>query len=134
MILCRVSNVLVSQCMAEQKYCNFAGGWTMCSMTKFLQRGGRTQGEIAAWISGSVKKSTLPVDGICSCAKTNTAPFDSAWSCALGTAVQENHVCLGLTTYGSCRSVGLKQNSTEAKWSARDPAYTPTNGAVCCYN
>jgi hypothetical protein len=129
-----------NQCDAH-KGCNQAAGWTICTASQFLVRGGKLVPSSAAtpgaWIKGCVRHGDgpahAPTDKYCDCVGgTGTvAKVKIQWNCADTWPFTTTAANMGLRTGPACHRVGTNDPSTEAYWRAQSSP-SPGNEVVCC--
>ncbi len=123
----------VNQCEAAT-LCNSAAGWTLCTASQFLARGGKTSFlEPKAWIASCIRIAGVlqaPTQRVCSCVNTPAKSVASSWPCGGGGGLTSVNSEVGVRTFNSCRKIG-GINTAGAFWKNLAPE-KPLSAALCC--
>jgi hypothetical protein len=135
MVTCADPKGAHNQC-ATAALCNAAAGWTLCTTSQFLARGGKTTPTTQqGWLASCVRDNgnpTAPSDGVCGgCTSSGGAPVDVGWRCTGSSSDKKNNLYVGVATFSECRRVGVNQATAEGMWH---PLETPAlvGAAICC--
>jgi pentapeptide MXKDX repeat protein len=118
--------------------CNTAAGWSLCTASQYLARGGKTTApplQDNAWLSGCIRSGGAPyapTDTLCpgNC-KAGSAPAATvAWQCGPGSFTRSD-AYLAVLTRTACRRVGVNSAAYEGFWSFR-ATNQPRPNVVCC--
>jgi hypothetical protein len=137
MVVCGPGAMKISadQCEAEATFC--APGWTLCTASQFLARGGMTDpAPYAAWIAGCIREGggavTTPTDRICACTPGARASLELLGiGCDGTTEYRADGANIGIVASPGCYAAGPSGVGPMARWQ---PMPTPAawTGAVCC--
>jgi hypothetical protein len=136
MVICRSALQKVNHCNAEA-LCNTAGGWSLCSASQYLKRGGKAQGvQENAWLKSCVLSGGTPhapSDALCSqCSAAKGSQVKVGWPCASQVVSYVSDFAWGaMVTLSECTRMGLDTPATEGYWIG----WTTTDlldVSVCC--
>ncbi len=134
MVVCGGS-AQVNQCSAAP-LCNTAGGWSMCTASQFLARGGKTTVTVKrAWLAACIRNNstpTAPTNAICSsCMGTNLSAGGVGWRCTGSKSDTKSNAYIGVASFFECRRVGVNTTAVEGDWHPFASAGV-VDSAVCC--
>jgi hypothetical protein len=136
MVICQGTQN-VDQCQAGG-LCNAAAGWTVCTASQFLLRGGKSTPATAfAWLAACVRQGGSafpPTDSICDdCSDSAVLPNEYvSWACKYGTtSTGYSSGRVGVHAHNDCLRVGENLPSQEAYWNG-SPSRGTWKATVCC--